>query len=299
MEVGFIGLGAMGSAMAANLLKAGHALSVFNRTPSKAEALAAQGATLAKTPAEAACGDLVITMLADDAAVETVVFGEDGILQALRPSAVHVSMSTISIAMAERLTEAHAGRGQGFVSAPVFGRPDAAAAAKLYVVIAGEPGAVASALPVLEALGQRCFVMGEQPAKANLVKLSGNFLITSVIEALGEAFALTSKAGIDRAQFLHVITGTLFGAPVYHTYGGLIAAERYDPPGFKAALGHKDIRLVLAAAEALKVPMPLASLIVTRLLAVIAQGGGNLDWSAMAKLAAKDAGDEAPLVPGR
>jgi 3-hydroxyisobutyrate dehydrogenase-like beta-hydroxyacid dehydrogenase len=145
-------------------------------------------------------------------------------------------------------------------------------------------------------LGQRSFIVGQEPAKANLVKLSGNFLITSVIEALGESFALVGKAGIDRAQFLDVVTGTLFDAPVYKTYGGLIAEERYHPAGFMAELGYKDIRLAITAAEALKVPMPLASLIATRLLALIARGEGHLDWSAMAKLAAQDAGlDTSPL----
>jgi 3-hydroxyisobutyrate dehydrogenase-like beta-hydroxyacid dehydrogenase len=292
MQVGVIGLGAMGSAMANNLLKAGFALSVYNRSPAKAEALAAKGAALGKTPAEAARGDVVITMLADDAAVENAIFGPDGVLSTLRPSAIHISMSTISVALAERLTEAHRAKTQGFVSAPVFGRPEAAAAAKLYVIAAGAPDAVERCRPFFEVLGQRSFIVGHEPPKANLVKLSGNFLITSVIEALGEAFALVGKAGIDRAQFLDVVTGTLFGAPIYKTYGGLIAEERYHPAGFTAELGYKDIRLALAAAEALKVPMPLASLIATRLLALIAQGGGHLDWSAMAKLAAQDAGLE-------
>jgi 3-hydroxyisobutyrate dehydrogenase-like beta-hydroxyacid dehydrogenase len=244
---------------------------------------------LAKTPAEAAQGDVVITMLVDDAAVESAAFGADGVLGTLRPSAIDISMSTINVALAERLAEAHRAKRQGFVSAPVFGRPEATAAAKLYVIAAGAPDAVERCLPVFEVLGQRSFIVDHEPPKVNIVKLSGTFLITSVIEALGEAFALVGKAGFDRAQFLDVVTGTLF-APIYKTYGGLIAEERYHPAGFKAELGYKDIRLALAAAEALKVPMPLASLIATRRLALIAQGGSHLDWSAMAKLAARDAG---------
>ncbi len=275
MQVGFIGLGAMGSVMAANILKAGHALTVFNRNQHKTDALVAQGAQRANTPAEAARGDVVITMLADDRAVESVVFGADGVLPALLPDAIHISMSTISVALSEKLAHAHAAKGQHFVAAPVVGRPDAAAAAKLYIIVAGAPQAVERCLPLLEALGQRCFVIAEEPPRANLIKLSVNFLITSVIEALGEAFALVSKAGIDRALYLDLVTSTLFGAPVYKTYGGLIAEERYLPAGFKTELGYKDIRLALAASEALKVPMPLASLIATRLLTVIAQGGGS------------------------
>ena len=291
MKLGFVGLGRMGSAMAANLLKAGFELTVYNRTSQKAEPLVAEGAVLAKTPAEVARGDVVITMLADDSVVEAAVFGEDGILAALKPGGIHVSMSTISVALAERLAKAHADQGQGYVSAPVFGRPDAAAAAKLFVVAAGPSELVETCRPLFEALGQRSFVIAAEAPKANLVKLSGNFLITAVIEALGEAFALIGKAGIDREQYLDLITSTLFGAPVYKTYGAIIAERRYHPAGFKAELGYKDVSLALAAAERLKVPMPLAHLVATRFLTLIAQGDGDLDWAALAKLAANDAGE--------
>ncbi len=296
MRVGFIGLGGMGSGMAANLLKAGHALTVYNRTAAKAEALVGDGAALAKTPGEAARGDVVITMLADDAAVEAVVFGSYGVLAGLKPGAIHISMSTISVALAERLAAAHRGAGQGFVSAPVFGRPEAAAAAKLFIVAAGEPQAVQFCQALFDVLGQRTFVIADEPPKANLVKLSGNFLIAAVIETLGEAFALVGKAGIDRADYLDILTNTLFGAPVYKTYGSLIAEERYAPPGFKAKLGFKDIRLALGAAEALQVPMPVASLLRDRFLTLLASGGGDLDWSALAALASRDAGEPSPLI---
>jgi len=292
MKVGFIGLGRMGSAMASNLLKAGFELTVHNRTAQKAEPHLAQGAVLAQTPADAARGDVVITMLADDAVVEAVVFGKDGILAALKPGGIHISMSTISVALAERLARAHADQGQGYLSAPVFGRPDAAAAAKLFVVAAGPSELVRSCQPLFDALGQRCFVIAAEAPKANVVKLSGNFLITAVIEALGEAFALIGKAGIDREQYLDLITSTLFGAPVYKTYGAIIAEQKYHPAGFKAELGYKDVRLALSAAEALKVPMPLASLVAVRFLTLIAQGDGDLDWAALAKLAASDAGEQ-------
>jgi 3-hydroxyisobutyrate dehydrogenase-like beta-hydroxyacid dehydrogenase len=196
MKVGFIGLGHMGTAMAANLLAAAHTLTVYNRTRAKAEPHAKNGAVLAKTPREAAGGEAVITMLADDAAVEAVVFGPDGILEALAPGAIHIAMSTISVALSARLAEAHAERGQLYIAAPVFGRPDAAAAGKLFIVAAGPEDAVATCEPLFDVLGQRTFVVSEEAPNANVVKLSGNFLIASVIAALGEAFALVDKAGI-------------------------------------------------------------------------------------------------------
>lgn len=297
MQVGFIGLGRMGSGMAANLLAAGHALTVYNRNPAKAEPLVAKGATQAKTPAEAARGQAVITMLANDPALEQIVFGKRGILDALAPGAIHVSMSTISVALAERLEAAHRDKGQEFVAAPVFGRPDLAASGKLFVIAAGKRETVAICQPLFDALGQRSFIVSHEPPKATLVKLSGNFLIASVIEALGEAIALTNKAGIDRAHYVDLLTSTLFGAPVYKTYGGLIAEERYHPAGFKAELGYKDVQLALSAAKDLRVPMPMASLISDRFLTLIAGGGAGLDWSALGLLAKRDAGEATTLMP--
>ncbi|ODA68602.1 2-hydroxy-3-oxopropionate reductase [Methyloligella halotolerans] len=297
MKIGFIGLGSMGSAMAPHLIAAGKPLTVHNRTEKKAESLISDGAEFAHTPGGAAQGEIVITMLADDAAVEATVFGEDGILQALPKGATHISMSTISVALAERLAAAHAEAGQGFVSAPVFGRPDAAAAGKLFIVAAGPAEVLDTCQPVLEMLGQRTFFFGEEAAKANLVKLSGNFLIASTIESLAEAFALVGKAGIDRHAYLELLTETLFSAPIHKTYGGLIADERYTPPGFTAQLGHKDMGLALDAAEELQVPMGMASLVSERFLTLMAAGAGDLDWSALGKLAKRDAGDDdAPLA---
>jgi 3-hydroxyisobutyrate dehydrogenase-like beta-hydroxyacid dehydrogenase len=212
------------------------------------------------------------------------------VIDSLRKGAIHISMSTISVALSERLAAAHAHASQRYVAAPVFGRPEAAAAAKLFIVAAGAPDAVDTCLPLFEALGQKTFSIGSKPQAANLVKLSGNFLIASVIEALGEAMALVSKAGVDRHQYLELLTSTLFTAPVYKIYGGLIAEQKFEPAGFAAPLGHKDIRLTLAAAESLRVPMPLASLLRDRFLTLLAQGGESLDWSAIGQLAAKDAG---------
>jgi len=295
MKLGFVGLGHMGTAMAAQLLAAGHALTVHNRTSAKAEPHVKNGAMLAETTGKAAKGEAVVTMLADDAAVEAAVFGPDGILEALAPGAIHISMSTISVALAERLGEVHGERGQLFISAPVFGRPDAAAAGKLFIVAAGPAAAIATCQPVFDVLGQRTFVVSEHAPNANVVKLSGNFLIASVIEALGEAFALIDMAGIDRAQYLDLLVSTLFGAPVYKTYGGLIAEERYQPAGFKAELGYKDVGLALYAARDLDVPMPLASLIAERFRMLIEAGGKDFDWSALGLLAKRDSGVATPL----
>lgn len=290
MKVGFIGLGQMGSGMAGNLLKAKHAVSIYNRTAGKTENLVRLGA---KAPGEisiVSMSDAVITMLANDTAVENVVFGKSGVLASLPRNAVHVSCSTISVTLSKRLAEAHEAAGQHFLAAPVFGRPDAAAAGQLFVVVAGKAGIIESCMPLFEAIGQKTFVMSETPEAANLVKLSGNFLIAAVIEALGEAIALVGKGGVDRQAYLELLTSTLFNAPVYKTYGRLIVDDKFEPAGFEALLGQKDIRLALAAAEALSVPMPLAGLIRDRFLTLVALGGETLDWSAIGALAARDAG---------
>ena len=297
MRIGFIGLGNMGSGMAANLLAAGHEVTAYNRSPDKVAALVERGATPAATVAAACDADIVVSMLADDAAVEAVTFGgsdSPGILASLRPGATHVSSSTVSVALAGRLTDAHTEAGQGFVSAPVFGRPEAAAAAKLFVVAAGATDKLGPLQPVFDAIGQRTFVVSEEPKVANLVKLSGNFLIGSVIESLGEAMALVGKAGVDKQSYLEILTSTLFEAPVYKTYGGLLARDEFEPAGFAAHLGLKDVRLVLAAGELLEVPLPIASLLRDRFLTLLAGGGADLDWAAVGALAAWEAGGPHP-----
>ncbi|MGO4683787.1 NAD(P)-dependent oxidoreductase [Hyphomicrobium sp. 2TAF46] len=291
MKIGFIGLGHMGSGIAANLLKAGHDVTVYNRTRAKAEALASEGAKIAATPSDACRGDAVFTMLADDKAVEAVVYGDGGLLATLNKGAAHISSSTISVALSKRLADDHGKKGQLYVAAPVFGRPEAAAARKLFVVAAGKSDAVKAVFPLLDAIGQKTFTISEQAEAANVVKLSGNFLIAAVIESLGEAMALVGKAGIDKHQYLEILTSTLFGAPVYKTYGTLIADGKFEPPGFAAPLGLKDVGLALAAGQDLRVPLPLASLLRDRFLTLLANGGDNLDWSAVGSLAAKDAGE--------
>ncbi|HEY4043808.1 MAG TPA: NAD(P)-dependent oxidoreductase [Rhodopila sp.] len=290
MRAGFIGLGNMGAAMATNLLKAGHEVTVYNRTLDKTAPLIALGATAAKKIADACVGEAIVTMLADDNAVESVAFGDGGLVNVLPPGAVHVSCSTISVALSRRLAKAHAEAGQRYVAAPVFGRPDAAAAAKLFVVAAGATDALQATKPLLDAIGQRTFQMSDQPEAANLVKLSGNFLIASVIESLGEAMALVGKGGVDLHTYLDLLTSTLFSAPVYRTYGSLIADRTFEPAGFASLLGLKDIRLTLAAAEDLRVPLPLGSLLRDRFITLLAHNGEKLDWSAIGQLAANDAG---------
>jgi len=290
MDVGFVGLGAMGQGMARNLARAGHRLVAWNRTPGRAEALAPEGAIVARTPAEAARGGVVFTMVADDRALEAVVAGPTGILAGLPEGGVHVSASTIGVEHAERLERLHEEAGRCFVSAPVFGRPDAAAAARLAVVVAGRKDAVARVRPLLDALGPKIFVLGEKAASANVVKLAGNFLITTVIEGLAEAGAVVAKAGVDRGQLLEVLTGTLFDAPIYRNYGKILIEERFSPPGFALPLGLKDNRLLLATGERLAVPLPLASLIRDRMLSAMARGWSDLDWSVFSRITMEEAG---------
>jgi len=290
MKVGFIGLGNMGAGMAANLLRAGHEVTVFNRTADKRRALIDLGGREAATVAAACSGEVVITMLADDSALRRLALGDEGIVDKLRQGAMHVSMSTVSVELTRDLTQAHAQAGQQFVAAPVFGRPEMAAAAKLFIVAAGAPEALKTCQPLFDAMGQRTFPFGPEPVAASLVKLAGNFVIAATIETLGEALSLISKGGIEPASFVDLLTATLFPAPAYRTYGALIAHSKFQPAGFAAPLGHKDVRLLLAASEALRVPLPIGSLLNDRFLRLLAQGGESLDWSAISQLAAADAG---------
>jgi|SRR5882724_2429691 len=291
MKVGFIGLGNMGSGIARNLIKAGHDLTVYNRTRSRAEPLASLGARIAETPSQAAAdAEVLFTMLADDAAVEAVIFEPGNAIQALPAGAAHISMSTISVALSRRLVEAHRERKQQYVAAPVFGRPDAAAAAKLFIVAAGPGEEIKRYRPLFDAIGQKTFVAGDDAHAANVIKLGGNFLITTVIEGLAEAFAFGRKFGVDPHAFLDILTESLFAAPIYRNYGSMIASDRFEPAGFKLPLGLKDNRLLLAAAEEATVPMPMASLVHDRFVAALARGLGESDWAAIARISYENAG---------
>jgi 3-hydroxyisobutyrate dehydrogenase-like beta-hydroxyacid dehydrogenase len=252
--------------------------------------LRADGATVAASAADACRVGIVITMLADDAALESQVFGDGGILASLPRGGIHISCSTISVALSDRLTAAHSSAGQEFVSCPVFGRPDAAEAGRLAVVAAGPVDAVNRCKPLFESFGPKLLVIGEKPSLANVVKLTGNFLIGSVLESLSEAIAFARKSGVDAATLVDFLTSTLFNAPVYKVYGGLIVEGNYDKVGFALPLGLKDTRLVLQAAEAKSVPMPIASVVRDRFLTAMARGNADKDWSALGLIAAEDAG---------
>jgi len=281
----------MGAAIAANLVRARYDVAVWNRSAEKAAPLVKAGAALAASPKDAASGrDVIFSMLADDAALHAVLSGNDGVLTGLKPGALHVSMSTIAVATAETVAARHTEKGQHFLSAPVFGRPDAAAAGKLYVVAAGSDEDIKTATPLLTAISQRVFYVGQTPAAANLVKLCGNFMILSAIEALGEAMTLATKGGVSRAKLLEVLTGSLFDAPVFRTYGAILAEEKYRPAGFAAPLGLKDMRLVGQAAEQERVPMPLLSLLRDHLLQTIATEGEDIDWSGIGLTISNNAG---------
>jgi len=282
-QIGFIGTGAMGLPMAANLIAGGFALRVWNRTAAKAAPLSAKGATIAAQAADAVtAGGIVITMLADDAAVEAVTLGTDGIAARLGAGGIHVSMSTIAPTTAERLAGYHAEHGNIYVAAPVFGRPDNAELRQLVICTSGPAAAKERVRPLLDAMGRAVFDFGEAPGAANVAKLCGNFLIASAIEAMAEAFAMAEKSGVDRNQVAAMLTKTLFASPVYQRYGEMVAAKRHTPAGFKLPLGLKDVELVLKTAGAARVPMPLAGMVRERIIAGLAKGRDEMDWSALA-----------------
>jgi 3-hydroxyisobutyrate dehydrogenase-like beta-hydroxyacid dehydrogenase len=278
--LGFIGLGNMGLPMARNLLAAGHALRVYNRTADKAQPLVEAGAQLVSSPAEAVePGGIVLTMLADDAALNETVTGANGLLSRLGANGLHISHSTISPALATHLAELHQRQGSAYLAAPVFGRPEAAAARTLWIVTAGSPEAKQRARPLLDALGQGVFDFGETPSAANVLKLAGNFLIASAMEAMAEAFTLGQKYGIERQTMADFLGNALFASSIYQNYGNAIAQPEQAPLGFRLPLGLKDVTLALQAAAEAPMPMPLASLIQQRFQAALAKGWGDKDWS--------------------
>lgn len=292
MKVGFIGLGNMGRPMAKNVAEAGHEVVLWNRTREKAEDLAEEiGAAVADTPADAARGaEVVVTMLTGDEAVREVAFGEDSVVEGLAEGAVHACTSTIGPAFSSRLAASHDAADQGYVAAPVFGRPEMAEAGDLWVVAAGAPEAVERCRPVLEAFSQGVLEVGEEPERANVVKVAGNFLLAAAIGAMGEAFALVRKHGIEPARFLEIANGHVLRSPLYEGYGGLIVSGEFEPAGFALKHGLKDMRLVQETAEAARVPMPLLAAIHDRLLSGAARGWEDMDWSAVARVIAADAG---------
>ena len=291
MRISFIGLGSMGLPMAKNLLEAGFELTVYNRTRSRADELGRTGLRVAASPREAAqSADLLLTMLADDAAVESVMFGDEGALAGLKPNATHASMSTISHLLSRRLTNEHRSRRQHYLAAPVFGRPEAAEGGKLWIIAAGPGDAIELCRPAFAAMGQGVEIVGDDPPVANVLKLAGNFLLASAIEAMGETFTLVQKYGIEPGRFLEILNGRLFRSPIYENYGKLIAERRWEPAGFKLRHGLKDVRLALSAAEDVTTPMPLGSLIRDHYLSAMARGWGDNDWGALARVVEENAG---------
>jgi 3-hydroxyisobutyrate dehydrogenase-like beta-hydroxyacid dehydrogenase len=288
--IGFIGLGAMGAAMATSLLKAGFNLRVYNRTVEKARPLLERGATLARSPAEAVePGGIAVTMLTDDRAVEDVTLGANGLLERLGDG-IHLSMSTIAPHTARRLADLHRERGASYVASPVFGKPDVAAQGKLWIASSGDGAARTQVRPIQEAIGQRVVDFGDDPGAANVIKLAGNFMFGAAIEAMAEAFTLVQKHGVPRRQAYEFFTQTLFDCPAYHAYGELIASEHYQPVGARPSLIRKDFRLILEAADEELVPMPLAELIHERLTATVAKGREDADWAGFAREVSEGAG---------
>ena len=289
--IGFVGLGSMGLPIASNLVEAGYTLQVYNRSPQKAQPLLDKGAKLCTNSGNVVeSRGIVITMLSNDQALEEVVLGENGILEKLDSGGIHLSMSTVSPATAQKLAEHHERRGAHYLAAPVFGRPDAAAARKLWICLSGNEAAKERVLPVLNVLGQGVFDFGEQVGAANVVKLAGNFLIISAIEAMAEAFTLAEKNGIERTKVAELFGQTLFACPIYQNYGRMIAQEQYQPAGFKLSLGLKDVTLALQTARDSQMPMPLGSLLHDRLMAAVARGRGDIDWTGLALAISEEAG---------
>jgi 3-hydroxyisobutyrate dehydrogenase-like beta-hydroxyacid dehydrogenase len=294
--VGVVGLGGMGSGIASQLLAAGRRVRVYNRTPTAADPLVAKGAIRADTPADAVePGGIIITMVANDAALEAVVGGDDGFLEKLGHGGIHISMSTISVALARSLAARHEAHGSDWVAAPVFGRPEAAASGKLWILQSGQAEAKERVRPVLEALSQGLFDIGEAPDAAPVGKIAGNFLIASATEAMGEAFTLLQKSGADARVFHEMMARSIFACPIYANYGRFILDRAFTPPGFKLSLGAKDVGLALGAAAETQTPMPLAGLLRDRFLSAMAQGRGELDWTSIALNAAADAGLKEPV----
>jgi len=288
MKVGFIGLGQMGQAMAGRLIEAGHELIVYNRSPEAARTLARKGAAVAGDAGGVLDAEVVITMLADDAAIEAVWVGGH-LVQKRSLSCVHLNMATVSLAMGKRLAQMHQDAGSQYVSAPVFGRPHAAAAGQLDIVAAGADAALERCKPLFAILGKQSFVVGAEPWLANVVKIARNFLLATVVESLGEAFALVRKSEVDPALFFNIITTTSFNAPVYKSYGQRMVEKDFEPT-FALKLGLKDVVLALEAGAAMDVPLPMADLMRERHLAAITAGFGEKDWAALGEYIAQNAG---------
>lgn len=289
MKIGFVGLGRMGSHVAENLLKAGHSVTVWNRSPAPVAALVAKGAVAAKTPEEAMQGEAVFSMLSNDVVMREVGMAGPLLAKAAK-GLIHVNMATISAALAQELQAAHAKAGLAYISAPVFGRPEMAAAAQLVLVAGGDEAAIAAMQPVFDAIGSRTVKVGDAAEKANLFKIAGNFMIAAEMQATGEAFALLRKGGVDPALFHDVLAGRLFTGAVFKNYGQMVLNRQYEPAGFALTLGLKDVNLARSAAEGLGMGLPTADLLKQNYDEAVRWGWQDKDWSAIGEVPAKKAG---------
>lgn len=288
MKIGFIGLGSMGKAMAGNLIRAGHELTVWNRSSGPVEELAAMGAKAARSPDRAAQGDVVLSMLANDQAMREV-FVDGGVLEAMDPGLIHINCATVSVALTRELIALHAARKVGYVAAPVFGRPEVAAAGKVNMLVSGDSASVGKVTPLLEQMAVKLWPLGEDPVRATIAKIAGNMMLAAAIESMAEATTLTRAYGVSATELLEIMNNTLFASPAYQNYGRMIAEQRFEPAGFAMALGHKDIGLALAAGDGEKVPLPMASLLRDALTEALAAGEGKLDLSGLSQVAARRA----------
>ena len=291
MKVAFIGLGRMGQAMSRRLLDAGHELAVYNRTPEKTKSLAAAGAKVMPSLAEAArFGDAVFTMLTDDAALESVAQQQGGLLEALPKGGVHICSGTHGVGVIQKLSAWHAARGQILIAAPILGRPEQVLAGQVGIVIGGPADALAHCAPLFAAIGRRAFEAGNDPAAATCIKLANNFVLGCAIEAMGEGFSLVRKYDVAPAVFYDVMTDGLFAAPAYKVYGKIIVEQSYDKVGQVATAGLKDAKLALAAGQAVGVPLPSGQVWHDRLAGAVAHGDGGKDWAVMALEQARASG---------
>ncbi|AZC69861.1 MULTISPECIES: NAD(P)-dependent oxidoreductase [Pseudomonas] len=291
MNIGFLGLGGMGAAMASNLLKAGYQVSVWNRSADSLKPLLEQGAIAAQDPIDALRNDVVISMLADDAATRSVLL-DSGALASAKPGLIHIGMATLSVGLISELVALHRERGVTYIAAPVFGRTDVARAGNLNILAAGPAEAIAQVQPLLDAMGQKTWLLGEDPLSAAVVKIAGNFMIASAIETMGESAALVKSHGVEPSQFIEIMTSTLFNAPVYRNYGPQIAEQRFSPAAFRLVLGLKDVGLALEAGQNRHVPLPFASVLRDSLLEAVARGDGELDWTALARIPLRRSGQD-------
>jgi len=288
MQIAFVGLGNMGQAMATHLLKSGHPLRVWNRSPGPVQALVEKGAQAADDLQHAFSADIVFSMLADDHALRELLL-ESNLLESLKGPLVHVNMATISVALADELSALHTAHGLAYIAAPVLGRPDVAANAALNILAAGPATAIERVQPLFELIGKRTWPLGEPASRANALKLAVNFMLVSAIESMAEAAVLTQAHGIEAATLIDLISNSVFPGPVYQGYGTLIAENRYEPAAFKASLGLKDVNLALAAAAAVQVPLPMAELVREHLRDAVAHGEGDMDLAVLGQVALRRA----------